>query len=224
MRSNFSRTSAWGRLSRRQRLAARGSGAGPTLLDCAGPALCGPPLHITSAGEGGNAPQLDTRAPQRELPAGVSAGRAGMDGVEAQLTVERGGAANYVYGARAARDFGDGFVAVLLPVYLAAIGLAALKIGLVATLALLGSASMTRGIGRLGARLCHYAAQGRVRADGRDRSRLRAVRRLCHRRFGGMLTPSIRPPAASAFSCLSSTPSSPAPRQLADRTRMLARY
>jgi MFS family permease len=111
-------------------------------------------LRITSAGEGGNAPQLDTRAPQRELPAGVSAGRAGIDGVEAQLTVERGRAANYVYGARAARDFGDGFVAVLLPVYLAAIGLGALKIGLVATIALFGSGSMTLGIGRLGARLC----------------------------------------------------------------------
>src|SRR5512138_3452080 len=42
-----------------------------------------------------------------------------------------------IYIARALRDFGDGFVAVLLPVYLAAIGLGAFEIGVVATLALL---------------------------------------------------------------------------------------
>jgi MFS family permease len=57
-----------------------------------------------------------------------------------------------VYLARALRDFGDGFVAVLLPVYLAALGLGALEIGVVATLALAGSALMTLGIGLLGAR------------------------------------------------------------------------
>ena len=58
----------------------------------------------------------------------------------------------YVYGARALRDFGDGFVAVLLPVYLTALGLGALEVGVVATAALLGSALMTLGIGLLGAR------------------------------------------------------------------------
>jgi hypothetical protein len=51
----------------------------------------------------------------------------------------------YVYAARALRDFGDGFVAVLLPVYLTAMGLGALEVGIVATLALLGSALMTLG-------------------------------------------------------------------------------
>ena len=40
-----------------------------------------------------------------------------------------------VYAARALRDFGDGFVAVLLPVYLTALGLGAFEVGLVATLA-----------------------------------------------------------------------------------------
>ncbi|HEX6001513.1 MAG TPA: MFS transporter [Hyphomicrobiaceae bacterium] len=54
--------------------------------------------------------------------------------------------------ARALRDFGDGFVAVLLPVYLTAIGLGALEVGVVATVALLGSASMTLGIGAFGSR------------------------------------------------------------------------
>jgi MFS family permease len=57
-----------------------------------------------------------------------------------------------VYLARALRDFADGFVAVLLPVYLAALGLGALEIGVVATLALAGSAAMTLAIGLLGVR------------------------------------------------------------------------
>lgn len=57
----------------------------------------------------------------------------------------------HIYAARALRDFGDGFVAVLLPVYLTAIGLGPLEVGIVATLALLGSALMTLGIGLLGA-------------------------------------------------------------------------
>ncbi|HWB44185.1 MAG TPA: MFS transporter [Hyphomicrobiaceae bacterium] len=56
----------------------------------------------------------------------------------------------WVYVARALRDLGDGFVAVLLPVYLGAIGLGAFQIGVVATAALLGSALMTLGIGYLG--------------------------------------------------------------------------
>ncbi|MCG5238074.1 MFS transporter [Xanthobacter oligotrophicus] len=51
------------------------------------------------------------------------------------------------------RDFGDGFVAVLLPVYLAAIGLDAFEIGVVATTALLGSALMTLVIGFVGHRI-----------------------------------------------------------------------
>ena len=59
---------------------------------------------------------------------------------------------NSVLVARALRDFGDGFVAVLLPVYLTALGLSAFDVGLIATLALLGSALLTLGIGFLGAR------------------------------------------------------------------------
>ncbi len=57
-----------------------------------------------------------------------------------------------IYAARALRDFGDGFVAVLLPVYLTVLGLGAFEVGLIATLALLGSALMTLGIGFLGAK------------------------------------------------------------------------
>ena len=60
--------------------------------------------------------------------------------------------ARLVYTARAARDFGDGFVAVLLPVYLTVLGLGAFEIGVIATASLLGSALMTLGIGMLGGR------------------------------------------------------------------------
>ncbi len=64
-------------------------------------------------------------------------------------------ATSAVYAARAIRDFGDGFVAILLPVYLSALGLSAFHVGVVATLALLGSALFTLGIGLLGARHDH---------------------------------------------------------------------
>lgn len=66
-------------------------------------------------------------------------------------------AAGCVYLARAIRDFGDGFVAILLPVYLTALGMSAFEVGIVATLALLGSALLTLAIGFLGARHDHRA-------------------------------------------------------------------
>ena len=59
---------------------------------------------------------------------------------------------NYVYLARAIRDFGDGFVAILLPVYLIGLGMSAFEVGMVATLALFGAALLTLAIGFLGAR------------------------------------------------------------------------
>ena len=46
----------------------------------------------------------------------------------------RAGPTTRIYMARALRDFGDGFVAVLLPVYLTILGLGPLEIGIVATL------------------------------------------------------------------------------------------
>ncbi|HET7609522.1 MAG TPA: MFS transporter [Gammaproteobacteria bacterium] len=54
--------------------------------------------------------------------------------------------------ARALRDFGDGFVAVLLPVYLVALGHTAFEVGVIATAALFGSAVLTLLIGAIGAR------------------------------------------------------------------------
>lgn len=61
------------------------------------------------------------------------------------------GPAGCLYLARALRDFGDGFVAVLLAVYLTELGLGAFQVGVIATAALFGSALMTLGIGFLGA-------------------------------------------------------------------------
>ena len=57
-----------------------------------------------------------------------------------------------IFLARALRDFGDGFIAILLPVYLTALGFNAFDVGVVATLALFGSALLTLGAGFLAAR------------------------------------------------------------------------
>ena len=57
--------------------------------------------------------------------------------------------------ARAVRDFGDGFISVLLPVYLTALGFSPFGVGVIATAALLGSALLTLAIGLIGARYDH---------------------------------------------------------------------
>jgi MFS family permease len=54
-----------------------------------------------------------------------------------------------IYAARALRGFGDGFAIILLPVYLTAIGYGPAEIGIVATVALLGSAATTLAVGML---------------------------------------------------------------------------
>src|SRR5438105_7028904 len=57
-----------------------------------------------------------------------------------------------LYAARAARGFGDGFAAIILPAYLLEIGFNPFAIGLVATAALLGSAATTMAVGFLSPR------------------------------------------------------------------------
>ena len=52
-----------------------------------------------------------------------------------------------LYAARALRDFGDGFIAILIAVYLTELGLGPLEVGVIATAALLGSSLVTLGIG-----------------------------------------------------------------------------
>ena len=58
----------------------------------------------------------------------------------------------YLYAARAARGFGDGFAAIILPAYLLEIGFNPFQIGIIATAALLGSAATTLAIGYLAPR------------------------------------------------------------------------
>jgi MFS family permease len=57
-----------------------------------------------------------------------------------------------LYCGRALRDFGDGFVAVLLPLYLIRLGYSSLAVGALAAVALFGSALLTLAVGAFGAR------------------------------------------------------------------------
>ncbi len=61
--------------------------------------------------------------------------------------------ARLLLSAKALRGFGDGFTALLLPVYLTALGLSAFQVGIVATAAMLGSAMLTLGVGLAGHRV-----------------------------------------------------------------------
>jgi MFS family permease len=132
---------------------------------------------------------------------------------------------NCVYWARALRDFGDGFVAVLLPVYLAAIGLGALEVGVVATLALAGSALMTLGIGLIGSstdqRKLLIAASGLMIATGLAFAASNTYAVVLLVAFVGTINPSSG--SVSIFVPLEHAVLS---RSVADsaRTRMFARY
>ena len=132
---------------------------------------------------------------------------------------------NNVYLARAIRDFGDGFVAILLPVYLIGLGMSAFEVGLGATLALFGSALLTLAIGFLGARhdrrallLCAsvlMAATGVAYAAASDYAVLLLVA------FVGTINPSGG--STSIFVPLEHTVLSGAVAP-ADRTHAFARY
>ena len=136
-----------------------------------------------------------------------------------------GSPATYLYAARALRDFGDGFVAVLLPVYLTAMGLGALEVGVVATLALFGSALMTLGIGVLGARTDQrkllMAASGLMVATGLAFAVSNTYAIVLVVAFIGTINPSSG--SVSIFVPLEHAVLS---RSVADgeRTRMFARY
>ena len=54
--------------------------------------------------------------------------------------------------ARSLRAFADGYVAVLLPVYLLALGFGTLEVGFLSTVTMLGSAAATLAVGRWGHR------------------------------------------------------------------------
>ena len=60
--------------------------------------------------------------------------------------------ARLLIAGRGIRAFVDGFIAILLPVYLIALGYDTLQVGVLSTATLLGSALMTLAVGRWGHR------------------------------------------------------------------------
>ncbi|MDL1863450.1 MFS transporter [Betaproteobacteria bacterium PRO7] len=76
---------------------------------------------------------------------------------------ETGAGASPLLFARGLRAIGDGYLAVLLPVYLLALGLDTLQIGVIATATLLGSALSTIAIGVWGHR---WSSRGLLQAAG----------------------------------------------------------
>ena len=127
--------------------------------------------------------------------------------------------------ARALRDFGDGFVAVLLPVYLIALGFSALEVGVIATAALFGSALLTLAIGYLGAyhdpRRLLLAASALMAATGLLYTVASDYALLLLVAFVGTINPSAG--STSIFVPLEHTVLSGAV-SAAERTRAFARY
>jgi MFS family permease len=127
--------------------------------------------------------------------------------------------------ARAARDFGDGFVAVLLPLYLVRLGFSPFAVGALAGAALLGSALLTIAIGAFGARFDYrrllLAAAALMAATGAALAASDAYAVLLLIAFVGTVNPSGG--SASAFvpvehAVLARESSD------ADRTKGFARY
>ena len=108
-------------------------------------------------------------------------------GVKEVAFAAHAGPAAYLYAARALRDFGDGFVAVLLPVYLTTLGL-----GRAGGRHRCDPCAVRLGADDIGDRASRrqdgsaQAAHGSVGPDDRDRARVRGVQHLC-RRAGGRL-------------------------------------
>jgi MFS family permease len=133
--------------------------------------------------------------------------------------------ATYLFGARALRDFGDGFVAILLPVYLLALGFSPLQVGIVATASLFGSALLTIAVGFLGARhdlrWLLLAAASLMTATGVAMSLVHDYWLLLVIAFAGTINPS-----AGSVSVFVPLEHAALTREVSDaeRTRMFARY
>ena len=103
-------------------------------------------------------------------------------------------AAGWLLASRMLRGFADGYVAVLLPAYLRALGFGVVEIGVLSTLTLAGSAAATIAVGALGhrvaaARLMQLAALTMV-ATGLGFAGLHAFWPLALVAFVGTLNPS----------------------------------
>ena len=96
--------------------------------------------------------------------------------------------------ARGVRGFGDGFTALLLPVYLSSLGFDAFRIGVLTTATLLGSAVLTLAVGlaghRVPARGLLFAACGLMGLTGVAFSQTHAFWPLVVVGFVGTLNPS----------------------------------
>lgn len=133
--------------------------------------------------------------------------------------------ASYLFAARALRDFGDSFVAILLPAYLLALGFTPFEVGVLATASLLGSAGLTIAVGLLGARYgyrallmaaaCLMIATGIAFASAQMYSALLVIA------FVGTINPSAG--SVSVFVPLEHAALAHETRD-ADRTRTFARY
>jgi MFS family permease len=127
-----------------------------------------------------------------------------------------------ILAARALRSFGDGFIAVVLPAYLLALGLGQLEVGIVSTATLFGSALATLAIGRWGHRFSIrrllIAAALLMAATGVGFAGLSSLWPLLLVAFVGTLNPSSGD--ASIFMPLDHTMLANA----SDRTAVFARY
>ncbi len=96
--------------------------------------------------------------------------------------------------AKGVRGFGDGFVSLLLPIYLLHLGLQPLQIGLIATATLLGSGILTLGVGvhahRVGRRTVLLAASGLMVLTGLGVAAVESFWPLMLIAFIGTLNPS----------------------------------
>jgi MFS family permease len=131
----------------------------------------------------------------------------------------------HLLSARALRDFGDAFVAVLLPVYLTILGFSAFEVGVIATAALLGSALLTLGVGVVGARHDHrrllLAGAGLMTATGVALAVIDDIALLLVVAFAGTINPS-----AGSVSVFVPLEHAVLARDVSDRerTKMFSRY
>lgn len=133
--------------------------------------------------------------------------------------------AHCLYAARALRDFGDSFVAILLPAYLLALGFAPFEVGVLATASLLGSAFLTIAAGLLGARYGYrqllLIAAGLMIVTGLAFASFHRFAVLLAIAFAGTINPSAG--NVSVFVPLEHAALAGEAGGL-DRTRMFARY
>jgi hypothetical protein len=126
--------------------------------------------------------------------------------------------------ARALRAFADGFIAVVLPAYLLALGLGQLEVGLIGTATLVGSAAATLAVGRWGHRFSIrrllLAASLVMAATGMAFAGLSSLWPLLIVAFMGTLNPSSGD--ATVFLPLDHTMLATAPER--QRTTVFARY